>query len=243
MLAHVDAGKTTLTERLLYDSGAIPSQRQVDAGTTLTDYLDLERRRGITIRSAVAAFDVRDARVNLIDTPGHADFVAEVERVFAVLDGAVVVVSAVEGVQPHTTLLYRALRRQRVPVVFFVNKTDRTGADPDGVVRQIEASLTPAVVPYGREWLTVRAELERESRAGLVHPVLTGAALRGVGVRELLQAIPVLLPSAAGDAGAPLRARCFSVDRAGDGATPGCGSRPGRSPSAGRSSPAGPPRR
>jgi ribosomal protection tetracycline resistance protein len=108
ILAHVDAGKTTLSERLLFTAGAIDHVGSVDAGTTQTDSLELERERGITIRSAVASFLVGDLAVNLVDTPGHPDFIAEVERVLAVLDGAVLVVSAVEGVQPQTPLLFRA---------------------------------------------------------------------------------------------------------------------------------------
>src|SRR4051812_40737848 len=129
ILAHVDAGKTTLTERLLFTAGAIDHVGSVDAGTTQTDSLDLERERGITIRSAVASFLVGDLAVNLVDTPGHPDFIAEVERVLGVLDGAVLVVSAVEGVQPQTVLLHRALRRLGVPAIVFVNKLDRVGAD------------------------------------------------------------------------------------------------------------------
>ena len=115
ILAHVDAGKTTLTERLLFTAGAIDHVGSVDAGTTQTDSLELERERGITIRSAVASFLVGDLAVNLVDTPGHPDFIAEVERVLGVLDGAVLVVSAVEGVQPQTPLLFRALQRLARP--------------------------------------------------------------------------------------------------------------------------------
>ncbi len=136
ILAHVDAGKTTLTERLLCTAGAIDHVGSVDAGTTQTDSLDLERERGITIRSAVAAFFLGDLAVNLVDTPGHPDFIAEVERVLGVLDGAVLVVSAVEGVQSQTMLLFRALRRFDVPTIVFVNKIDRPGARPDWVVNQ-----------------------------------------------------------------------------------------------------------
>src|SRR3954447_565515 len=99
IVAHVDAGKTSLTERLLYAAGAIDQLGSVDAGTTQADTMLLERQRGITIKSAVVSFVVGDVTVNLIDTPGHPDFIAEVERVLSVLDGAVLVVSAVEGVQ------------------------------------------------------------------------------------------------------------------------------------------------
>jgi ribosomal protection tetracycline resistance protein len=150
ILAHVDAGKTTLTERLLYTSGAIDQVGSVDAGTTQTDSLDLERERGITIRSAVASFLVGDLAVNIVDTPGHPDFIAEVERVLGVLDGAVLVVSAVEGVQPQTPLLFRALQRLHVPTLIFVNKLDRAGADPDGVVSAMRRRLAPGVVPMDR---------------------------------------------------------------------------------------------
>src|ERR1700735_1564226 len=127
ILAHVDAGKTTLTERLLYCAGVIDQPGSVDAGTTQTDSLALERQRGITIKSAVASFTVGDTVVNLIDTPGHPDFIAEVERVLSVLDGVVLVISAVEGVQPQTRVLMRALQRLRIPTILFVNKIDRAG--------------------------------------------------------------------------------------------------------------------
>jgi len=147
ILAHVDAGKTSLTERLLHNAGIIDEIGSVDAGSTQTDTLALERQRGITIKSAVVSFAIGDVTVNLVDTPGHPDFIAEVERVLTVLDGAVLVVSAVEGVQPQTRVLMRALRRLRLPTLLFVNKIDRAGADPDRVVGEIAAKLTPAVVP------------------------------------------------------------------------------------------------
>jgi ribosomal protection tetracycline resistance protein len=149
ILAHVDAGKTTLTERLLYAAGVIDEIGRVDAGTTQTDSLALERQRGITIKSAVVSFAVGGLTVNLIDTPGHPDFIAEVERVLSVLDGAVLVVSAVEGVQPQTRVLMRALQRLRIPALLFVNKIDRAGAGEQRVLQAIAARLSPAVVPMG----------------------------------------------------------------------------------------------
>jgi ribosomal protection tetracycline resistance protein len=149
ILAHVDAGKTTLTERLLYAAGIIDTVGSVDAGTTRTDTLPLERQRGITIKSAVVSFEVAGVTVNLIDTPGHPDFIAEVERVLSLLDGAVLVISAVEGVQPQTRILMRALRRLGIPTLLFVNKIDRSGADPDRVLRAIEARLAAEIVPMG----------------------------------------------------------------------------------------------
>lgn len=150
VVAHVDAGKTSLTERLLYEAGVIDAPGSVDAGTTRTDSLDLERRRGITIRASVTSFAVDRLRVTLVDTPGHPDFIAEVERSLGVLDAAVLVVSAVEGVQPQTVALWRALRRTRLPTVVFVNKVDRSGADVDRVVAEVRRRLTPSVVPLAR---------------------------------------------------------------------------------------------
>jgi ribosomal protection tetracycline resistance protein len=146
ILAHVDAGKTTLTERLLFAAGIIDEVGSVDDGSTQTDTLALERQRGITIKSAVVSFEVAGLRVNLVDTPGHPDFIAEVERVLSVLDGAVLVVSAVEGVQAQTRVLMRTLRRLGIPVLIFINKIDRGGADDARVLREISARLAPAVV-------------------------------------------------------------------------------------------------
>src|SRR5579862_79837 len=149
ILAHVDAGKTTLTERLLYSAGVIGEPGSVDAGTTQTDSLALERQRGITIKSAVASFNVGDVHVNLIDTPGHPDFIAEVERVLSVLDGAVLVISAVEGVQTQTRILMRALRRLGIPALLFVNKIDRVGAHEERVLGAMQEKLAPAILAMG----------------------------------------------------------------------------------------------
>jgi ribosomal protection tetracycline resistance protein len=237
ILAHVDAGKTTLTERLLHAAGVIHTLGSVDKGTTQTDTLALEQQRGITIKTAVATFAIDDVTVNLIDTPGHPDFIAEVERVLAVLDGAVLVVSAVEGVQAQTPLLWRALERLRVPTLFFVNKTDRTGADPAGVIAAIGERLTPAVVAADADAETLlwtlaendesllegatperlRDELAGQSRRGLVHPAFFGSALKGEGVEELMAALPKFLPAEAGDGNAPLSGTVFKIERGDDG--------------------------
>ena len=149
ILAHVDAGKTTLTERLLYAAGVIDEIGSVDDGNTQTDTLALERQRGITIKSAVVSFSIDDVTVNLIDTPGHPDFIAEVERVLSVLDGAVLVISAVEGVQSQTPLLMRALQRLRVPTLLFVNKIDRRGADCERVSQEIAETADDRNRPDG----------------------------------------------------------------------------------------------
>jgi ribosomal protection tetracycline resistance protein len=225
ILAHVDAGKTTLTERLLYAAGVIDEVGSVDKGTTRTDSLALEQQRGITIKSAVVSFPIDDVTVNLIDTPGHPDFIAEVERVLSVLDGCVLVVSAVEGVQPQTRILMRALERLDVPTVLFVNKIDRMGADPERVLDEIEQRLTPEVVPMGSAaGLGTRAaafasfgpadeELSERSRAGELHPVFFGSALTGAGVEEVMGGITRLLPGRAGDDDGALSARVFKIER------------------------------
>jgi len=149
ILAHVDAGKTSLTERILFTTGVIDVMGRVDDGNTQTDSLALERQRGITIKSAVVSFIVDGVTVNLIDTPGHPDFIAEIERVLDVLDGAILVISAVEGVQPRTRVLMRALRRSRIPTLLFVNKIDRAGASGERVLRGIAEKLTPAIIAMG----------------------------------------------------------------------------------------------
>ncbi len=227
ILAHVDAGKTSLTERLLLNAGVIDELGSVDAGSTQTDSLALERARGITIKSAVVSFAVGDTTVNLIDTPGHPDFIAEVERVLSVLDGAVLVVSAVEGVQAQTRVLLRTLRRLRIPTLVFVNKVDRRGADPDRVVRELNAKLAPAV-PV--DDLDLLAEHDDEALAAYVagrpvpfdrlvartgdatvHPVFVGSAITGAGVAELTAGITALLPATAGDG--PLSGTVFKVER------------------------------
>src|SRR5436305_11396751 len=229
ILAHVDAGKTTLTERLLYAAGVIDEVGSVDKGTTRTDSLALEQQRGITIKSAVVSFPIDDVTVNLIDTPGHPDFIAEVERVLSVLDGCVLVLSAVEGVQPQTRILMRALQRLEVPTLLFVNKIDRGGAEPERVLDEIERRLAPEVVPMGSaDGLGTRTasftgfgpadgDLVERARAGELHPVFFGSALTGAGVDEVMAGIAELLPARAGDGDGSLSARVFKIERGPDG--------------------------
>jgi ribosomal protection tetracycline resistance protein len=252
VVAHVDAGKTTLTERLLFETGVSSQVGRVDHGDTVTDADTIERRRGITIRSAVVTFTAGDTTVNLIDTPGHSDFVAEVERALAVLDGTVLVVSAVEGVQAQTRVLVRVLEALGIPFVVFANKVDRVAADAERTLAALRESVSGAVVPLAvpertgsraatvrrrpvtevvaavadvdgdllRRYVDgpppgdaeVRAALARQTAAGRLHPVLFGAALTGVGVRDVLDAVPLLRPAAAReDAG--LHAGIFKIDR------------------------------
>ncbi|WP_456290050.1 TetM/TetW/TetO/TetS family tetracycline resistance ribosomal protection protein [Paenibacillus sp. AK002] len=141
VLAHVDAGKTTLTEQILYKTGIIEQAGSVDHGSTTTDSLDIERRRGITIKSAAVSFMLGDLKVNLIDTPGHADFISEVEHSLSVLDGVILVISAVEGVQSQTRVLMQTLKEQKIPTLLFMNKIDRMGADYRKVYAMIRHQL------------------------------------------------------------------------------------------------------
>jgi ribosomal protection tetracycline resistance protein len=227
IVAHVDAGKTSLSERLLFDAGVIDSLGSVDAGSTQTDTLEQERRRGITIKTAVASFDIGALTVNLIDTPGHPDFIAEVERALRVLDGAVLVVSSVEGIQAQTRILLRTLRRLRVPTIVFLNKVDRTGADPDRVIGQIADA-----VPMWRDHREALAEHDDEALSAYLDnrplpprtvprltgtaeilPAYKGSAITGEGIAELTRGIAELLPRAPQCNDAPMRGTVFKIDR------------------------------
>lgn len=220
LLAHVDAGKTTLTERLLAHSGAIRNPGSVDAGTTHSDTLPVERRRGISVKATCMRFSHNGTQIDLIDTPGHADFSAEVERSVWALDLAVLVVCSVEGVQPQTELLFSALKKQNIPVIFFLNKTDRVGADPKGTLAQIRRLLTPkAVFMDDADAITdllcdedenmlerylegevfsdtfLQEKLCRKAGKGLLYPVLSGSALRDEGVERLMDAMVACAPN------------------------------------------------
>ena len=146
ILAHVDAGKTTLTESLLYASGAISEPGSVEKGTTRTDTMLLERQRGITIQTAVTSFGWKNYKINIVDTPGHMDFLAEVYRSLAVLDGAILVVSAKDGVQAQTRVLFHALQKMKIPTIIFVNKIDQEGIDLQSVYQNIREKLSDDVM-------------------------------------------------------------------------------------------------
>ncbi|KOX03216.1 GTP-binding protein [Micromonospora sp. NRRL B-16802] len=228
IVAHVDAGKTSLTERLLYEAGAVSQLGSVDAGTTRTDSMELERRRGITIRAAVTSITVGDLRINLLDTPGHPDFIAEVERSLAVLDAAVLVVSSVEGVQPQTVAIWRALRRIGVPTVIFLNKVDRRGADVVRVLAQVRQRLgarpvllTTVAGQGGREARVRAVSLDAEPVVAEVAEADDAVAARWltdqqVRVRDVRRALrravgrAELIPAACGSAitGAGVRQLC-----------------------------------
>lgn len=219
IFAHVDAGKTTLSEQILSHAGAIRSVGSVDSGTAHTDSLPVERRRGISVKATCVSLNYNDIRINLIDTPGHADFSAEVERSMWALDGAVLVVCAVEGVQPQTEVLFEAMRRQNIPVLFFINKTDRENADAVQVAEQIKKLLTDnAVILSDKDSVNeiicdnydellekylkgeeIPQTLSDEKLTELTHtcrayPILYGSALKNDGVEELLDSIIKYLP-------------------------------------------------
>jgi elongation factor G len=155
IIAHIDAGKTTTTERVLYYTGKTHRIGSVDEGTTVTDWMEQERERGITIVSAAVTAEWREHLINLIDTPGHIDFTAEVQRSLRVLDGGVVVFDAVQGVEPQSETVWRQADRYGVPRICFINKMDRVGADFDRSVQSIRdrlgATPVPMQVPIGRE--------------------------------------------------------------------------------------------
>ena len=146
ILAHVDAGKTTLTERLLYASGTISEPGSVEKGTTRTDTMFLERQRGITIQTAVTSFQWHSCKVNIVDTPGHMDFLAEVYRSLAVLDGAILVLSAKDGVQAQTRVLFHALRKLNIPTIIFINKIDQVGIDLESVYQSVRDKLSADII-------------------------------------------------------------------------------------------------
>jgi elongation factor G len=155
IMAHIDAGKTTTTERILYYTGITHKMGEVHEGTAVMDWMEQEQERGITITSAATTCFWRDIRINIIDTPGHVDFTAEVERSLRVLDGAIAILGAVEGVEPQTETVWRQADKYRVPRIVFVNKMDRAGANFEECVRQLRSKVhaTPAVIhiPLGAE--------------------------------------------------------------------------------------------
>ena len=219
IFAHVDAGKTTLSEQMLLKAGTIRTLGSVDRGTAHTDSLEVERRRGISVKASCVRLNWKGFRLNLIDTPGHTDFSAEIEQSMWALDGAVLVICGVEGVQPQTELLFEAFQRNGMPAVLFLNKMDRPGADAQQVLRQIRRRMSPhaALLTDPEDMLETLADLdeeimqrymdgeeipENEIRArftafaleGKAFPVLTGSALQGEGIEDVLDAIVSFLP-------------------------------------------------
>lgn len=237
IFAHVDAGKTTLSERMLVHCGVIRSAGAVDSGTAHTDRLAIERRRRISVRTACAPLRWRNTDIHLVDTPGHVDFAGEIERGIWAIDGAILVVSGVDGVQLQTETLYRYLSRHKIPLLIFVNKMDRPTVDFAGTLSQIRRRLCAdafdisdaesrmaavsehdedALASYmdGDIWPDDRlnARLFPMIQRGLCIPVLRGSALTGDGIDELLNGIVDMLPPPIGSSDAPLSGVVFSVE-------------------------------
>lgn len=148
--AHIDAGKTTTTERILFYTGRIHKIGEVDEGTATTDWMIQEKERGITITSAAVTTYWKGYRINIIDTPGHVDFTIEVERSLRVLDGLIVIFSAVEGVEPQSETVWHQADKYKVPRIAFINKLDRIGANPFRVIEEMKSRLTikPVLIQY-----------------------------------------------------------------------------------------------
>ena len=155
LMAHIDAGKTTATERILFFTGKSHKMGEVHDGEAVMDWMEQEQERGITITSAATTTYWKEHRINIIDTPGHVDFTAEVERSLRVLDGTVALFCAVGGVQPQSETVWRQAEKYQVPRIAFINKMDRVGADFEGVVKEIQeelgANAVPVVIPIGAE--------------------------------------------------------------------------------------------
>ncbi|MDF2700597.1 MAG: small GTP-binding protein [Haloplasmataceae bacterium] len=167
IVAHVDAGKTTLSEQLLYKAGAIRNLGRVDYGTAHTDSMTIERERGISVKSAEGSFHYKGIEIHLIDTPGHIDFAGEVERSLRVLDGAIVVISAVDGVQPQTEIYFNALKQLQIPTLIFINKLDRIGVDINKLLLDIKLILTKDLISMQKVFIQDEL-IELESNLDLI---------------------------------------------------------------------------
>ena len=221
ILAHVDAGKTTLTEQILLLTGAIRKAGSVDGGDAHTDTLEVERRRGISVKSASASVIYNGTTINIIDTPGHMDFSSEIERALVVLETAVIIVSAVEGVQSQTEVIYKAIKSLNIPSVFFINKIDRMGADVKAAVNDIETCFDIKIHDYNDKEALLESLCEHDDKIlsryldvgfsgfakneitslyktafqkNLAIPYLTGSAINGAGVLGLLDLITEICP-------------------------------------------------
>lgn len=237
ILAHVDAGKTTLSEGMLYLSGTIRKLGRVDHRDAFLDTYELERARGITIFSKQALFDWKNVSFTLLDTPGHSDFSPEMERTLQVLDGAVLIISAADGVTSQARLLWKLLSHYHVPTFIFVNKMDQAGSDKDAILARLKEDLGSSVIDFSegssspeiQEELAVcddkllssfleGKEVTGEDVSYLVtarkaFPVIFGSALKMQGVEELLNLITDHLVPVTGSDEAPFGARIYKISR------------------------------
>ena len=196
ILAHVDAGKTTLSEAILYHTKSIRTMGRVDHRDAFLDTHSIEKERGITIFSNQAVFPLGKNQCFLLDTPGHADFSSEMERAVSVMDYAIMVVSAVEGIQGHTETVWRILRRYKVPTFFFLNKTDRDGADAAGVMQALTKQFSEGCVLFsGRFPEEIYSEELAETLAGLDETLLEEYAAGHIGSPEWAERIRQLIVS------------------------------------------------
>ena len=186
ILAHVDAGKTTLSEALLYQSGALRRLGRVDRQDAFLDTDAMERERGITIFSKQAVFSLKDTEVTLLDTPGHVDFSAEAERTLQVLDCAILVISGTDGVQAHTRTLWRLLERYGVPTFLFVNKMDLAGADKAALLAGLKAGLDEGCVDFTPADRERRMEQLATCREDALEAYLDGGEVPDALVRQLV---------------------------------------------------------
>ena len=211
ILAHVDAGKTTLSESMLYLSGSIRKMGRVDHQNAFLDTYELEKSRGITIFSKQAVINLGECRITLLDTPGHVDFSAEMERTLQVLDYAILVISGADGVQGHTRTLWRLLKRYEIPVFLFVNKMDQEGTDQAGLMRELKDKLEEGCIDFSQEidtWMEELAMCEERTleefletgqvskdripeliQKRMIFPCYFGSALKVTGVEEFLKGL------------------------------------------------------
>lgn len=185
LLAHVDAGKTTLSEGILYSAGVIQEIGRVDSQNTFLDHDAVERMRGITIYSSQAVFDQGDTRITLVDTPGHVDFSAEMERVLQVLDYAVLIISGSEGVQSHTETLWQLLERYDIPVFLFINKMDQPDTDPQEILQELRQKLSDVCTDFGTD-VAVRMEAAAMCEEALLETFLETGAVSEDEIRRLI---------------------------------------------------------
>ena len=184
LLAHVDAGKTTLAEAILYTTGKLRQPGRVDRGDTAMDTHELERSRGITIFLSQAMFRLGNWTVSLLDTPGHVDFSSETERVLQVLDGAILVISGLDGVQAHTRTLWRLLEHYRVPVYLFITKMDFARRSREDLLAELQRELSPACLEYGSAALKEQVAMGSEA---LLEEYLETGALPGEATARSVQ--------------------------------------------------------
>lgn len=176
LLAHVDAGKTTLSEQFLYRSGSTRTLGSVDKGTTISDALSIEKSRGISVRSALIGFQWNEFKINLIDSPGHADFVSEVEKALLAADGVVLLISAAEGVQAQSAVLWEFLQEYKIPTLLFINKCDRPGVDPDALMEELQKEFGSNLITLNRVENPGSEKLEVKTEYETKHPFVHGSS-------------------------------------------------------------------